>query len=258
VATLAAMGANCLWFLAGRQLGRRVLATLCRISISPDTCVRQNELSFARRGVVTLLIAKFVPGLSILAPPIAGALGMRARTFILFNLLGSVCWAGVSLLVGRAFAPQIDELLASLARLGNVALAVAGAAVAAYVGWRLWRRARVKRELSHFERVEPDEVAALRRQGAGLVVVDVRAMAPGLPVDARIPGARHLDMANLSPDALAHWPASGEFVTYCACPNDASAVRAAQWLQQQGRHARVLHGGIAAWVAAGHEVEVPA
>lgn len=255
VATLSAMAANGLWFWAGRRLGRRVLAALCVISISPDSCVRQNEASFARRGVLTLVIAKFVPGLSILAPPLAGALGMSARRFLGWNLLGSALWAGVSIAVGRVFHEQIGVVLRALSSLGSAAVLLALTAVAAYLAWRLWRRAVVRRELNRFERLGPSEVAQLLQQGQNLVLVDVRAVSPQMPLASRIPGARHLDLGSLGDTALVDWPLAGEFITYCACPNDASAVKAAQWLKQQGRQARVLRGGIDAWTQAGLALE---
>jgi membrane protein DedA with SNARE-associated domain/rhodanese-related sulfurtransferase len=255
VATLAALAANGLWFWAGQRLGRRVLATLCRISISPDSCVRQNEASFARRGVLTLVIAKFVPGLSVLAPPLAGALGMPFWRFVGWNLLGSALWAGVAIGVGRVFHEQIDELLHALSRLGGVALVLAGVALGLYLAWRLWRRARVRRELNRFERLGPADLIALLAQRQDITIVDVRAASPGMPLGSRIPGARHLDLGALGDAALAGWPTVGEFITYCACPNDASAVRAALWLKQQGRQARVLRGGIDAWTEAGLALE---
>ncbi|MBV8036737.1 VTT domain-containing protein [Roseateles sp.] len=255
VAALAAQMANGLWFWAGRRLGRRVLATLCRISISPDSCVRQNEASFARRGVLTLVVAKFVPGLSILAPPLAGALGMPAWRFLGWNLLGSALWAGAAVVVGRAFHAQIDVLLRALSSMGSAAVLLALAAVAGYLAWRLWRRALVRRELSRFERLSPGDVAALLRQRQDVFLVDVRATSAAMPLSSRIPGARHLDLGALGDASLAGWPSTGEFITYCACPNDASAVRAAQWLKQQGRQARVLRGGIDAWAQAGLALE---
>ncbi len=249
--TLAAMLANVLWFWAGRRLGRRVLAALCRISISPDSCVRQNEISFARRGVLTLLIAKFVPGLSMLAPPLAGALGMTAGRFLTWNLLGSALWAAAGLAAGRVFHAQIDAVLRELSQLGGAALALGAAVVAAYLGWRLWRRAAVRRELSRLERLDPADVLALMQQGSNIVFVDVR----GAPLASRLPGARHLDLGALGDAALVGWPLEAEFITYCACPNDVSAARAAQWLKARGHQARVLRGGIDAWAQAGHALE---
>ncbi|KQW42283.1 MULTISPECIES: VTT domain-containing protein [unclassified Roseateles] len=250
--TGAAVVANAIWFWAGRRLGRRVLTALCRVSISPDSCVRQNEISFARRGALTLLIAKFVPGLSMLAPPLAGALGMTAGRFLTWNLLGSALWAAAGLAAGRVFHAQIDALLRELGRLGSAAIALGVAVIAAYLAWRLWRRAVVRRELNGFERLDPAEVTALQQQGCQVVFVDVR----GGPPASRIPGARLLDLGALGDVALAGWPADAEFVTYCACPNDVSAARAAQWLQRQGYQARVLRGGIEAWTQAGNVLEV--
>ncbi|MDR7332114.1 VTT domain-containing protein [Roseateles asaccharophilus] len=255
VATLSAQLANGLWFWAGRRLGRRVLATLCRISISPDSCVRQNEASFARRGVLTLVIAKFVPGLSILAPPLAGTLGMRTWHFMVWNLLGSALWAGAAIAVGRIFHAQIDAVLQALAQLGSAAVVLAGAALLAYLAWRLWRRAQFNRELKRFERLGPVEAMALLDAQGDILFVDVRAFAPDMPLGHRIPGARHLDLGALREDTLADWPPSAELITYCACPNDASAARAALWLRQQGRSVRVLRGGIDAWKQAGLHVE---
>ena len=249
--TAAAMVANAAWFWAGRRLGRRVLNALCVVSISPDTCVRQNEISFARRGALTLLIAKFVPGLSMLAPPLAGALGMTAGRFATWNLLGSALWAAAGLAAGRVFHAQIDALLRGLSQLGGAALALCAALLVAYLAWRLWRRAVVKRELNRFERLDPADAAALQQQGCEVVFVDVR----GGPRAHRIPGARHLDLGALGESALAGWPPEAEFVTYCACPNDVSAARAAQWLKRQGYQARVLRGGIDAWTQAGLALE---
>ena len=98
------------------------------------------------------------------------------------------------------------------------------------------------------------DALVLLAEAGRVVLVDVRAQAPGAPA-ARLPGARHLDLGALQAGALAGWPEAAEFITYCACPNDASAVKAAQWLQQQGRRARVLRGGIEAWTAAGFTLE---
>jgi rhodanese-related sulfurtransferase len=219
--------------------------------------VRQNELSFARRGAQTLLLAKFVPGLTVLAPPLAGALGLGWGRFLAYNLAGSLLWAGAGLLGGWVFHAQIDGLLAALDGLGQIALGVAAGLLAAYVGWRLWRRWRLSRLHRGLARMTPDELAARLQAGAGrdLLIVDVRAGAPELPLPTRIPGAVALDMSRLDASSIASWSAEVEIVTYCACPNDASAAKAAHWLIGQGRSASVLAGGIEAWSRAGHALE---
>lgn len=106
---------------------------LCKISIFPDSCVRQSELSFARRGVATLVISKFVPGLSTLAPPMAGALGMSTRTFVILKLAGSALWAGSGIALGIVFNSQIQSLLTVLGELENAALAVVGILFRLYI-----------------------------------------------------------------------------------------------------------------------------
>ncbi|MBV8603074.1 MAG: VTT domain-containing protein [Pelomonas sp.] len=254
-ATAASVVAASVWYAAGRRLGRRVLALLCWISISPDTCIRKNELSFARRGALTLVVANFVPGLSILAPPLAGALGMRARSFLLFSTLGALLWVLAGLAAGLLFEAQIRWLLDTLRALGGVAVLVVVGLLAAYVAWRGRERRRAARELARFERIEPGELAGLIVAGVRPVIVDVRALALRDGPAQRLPGALNIDLAALEAAAFADWPADAEVITYCDCPNDASAVRAAQLLAKRGRRARVLAGGLEAWTRAGHPIE---
>lgn len=253
--SLASALADSLWFFAGRHYGRKVLSLLCRISISPDSCVRQSELSFARRGVATLVVAKFVPGLSTLAPPLAGALGMRASSFLLFNLAGTALWAGSGIAVGLLFHDQIEHLLERLSDLGNFALAALAILLVLYLALRAWRRWGLTRALARLPRVQPVELAELMAQGAPLLVVDVRASAAHDLHGERIPGARHLELASIAQANTADWPADCEVVTYCACPNDVSALRAAHLLSQRGFRVRALAGGIDGWSEAGYQLE---
>lgn len=254
-ATLASTIADSLWFFAGRHYGRRVLALLCRISISPDSCVRQSEVSFARRGVATLVVAKFVPGLSTLAPPLAGALGMRAGAFMLFNLAGTALWAGGGIAGGLLFHDQIERLLERLSDLGGVALGAVATLLALYLALRAWRRWGRARALARLPRVQPAELADLIARGAALVIVDVRAAALHDAHGERIPGARHIELAGIAQASTDDWPETAEIVTYCACPNDVSALQAAQLLNQRGFRVRALAGGIDGWSAAGYALE---
>lgn len=254
-ATVASMLADFLWFYAGRVFGRKVLALLCRISISPDSCVRKNELSFARRGVATLVIAKFVPGLGTLAPPLAGAVGLSAQSFAIFNGAGAALWAGSGIAGGLIFHSQIRHLLESLSDLGRMAVWLVVALVALYVAWRVVRRWLELRLHARIPKLRPDQLAEMMDQGAELLILDVRANGPDLPLRERLPGARNIDLAAIAMVPPAEWPERVPIVTYCDCPNDASATRAAALLVKRGLAVRVLSGGVAGWLEAGYPLE---
>jgi membrane protein DedA with SNARE-associated domain/rhodanese-related sulfurtransferase len=253
-ATLASTMGDFVWFFAGRLYGRRVLTLLCRLSISQDSCVRKNELSFQRRGGTTLVLAKFVPGLGTVAPPLAGALGLPARSFAAFNLAGSALWAGTGIAAGLIFHAQIRPVLEALSGLGQAAVWLLVGAIAAYVTWRVVRRHREQRERRSIPQLTADELAEMLRSGTAPVILDVRARSETLPPPAHIPGSRHLDLSAIESARIPEWPQDVRVVTYCDCPNDATASKAAGLLSRQGIRASVLRGGIEGWLAAGHSV----
>ncbi len=242
------------WYAAGRRYGHRVLKTLCRVSLSPDSCVRQTESTFERRGPGTLVIAKFLPGLSTVAPPVAGALGLSTTTFLIFNGAGAALWAGLGLLAGLVFHGQIDWLLGHMAELGMTALVILAALVAAYVGWKWWERHRFLKSLKA-ARITVDELYAMMTRGEDLVILDVRSKTHRELHGLRIPGARAFDQDKLD-QVVAGISRDHEIVVYCACPNDATAVKVAGLLRQRGfQRVRPLAGGIDAWTSAGLDLE---
>lgn len=257
-ALLAAIVANLigdgLWFWAGRRHGYRVLELLCRISISPDSCVRQSEAFILRWGGSSLLAAKFVPGVSVVAPPMAGALGMSLAAFAGFETLAAAIWAGLLMGVGWVFAGQIQQVLDLLATLGVAAFEALAALAAAYLALRWWRRRRVLRELA-MPRIGVDELIALLGTEPRPIVVDVRSAA-ARSIDARrIPGALGVELRDIE-RASRSWPRDRELVLYCSCPNEASAASAARILAAAGFvRVRPLEGGLEAWVASGQRVE---
>src|ERR1700719_4131038 len=105
---VAALSADSFWYALGRIKGIRILQFLCKISLEPDSCVRRTEGIFSKQGARSLLVAKFLPGLSTVAPPLAGIFHMRTRRFLLFDGFGSLLWAGTFLGIGFAFAGEIE------------------------------------------------------------------------------------------------------------------------------------------------------
>ncbi|HET8585355.1 MAG TPA: DedA family protein/thiosulfate sulfurtransferase GlpE [Casimicrobiaceae bacterium] len=251
IAVAASVVADLVWFWAGRRFGYPVLRLLCRVSLSPDTCVRQTEGIFERWGFYSVVVSKFVPGFSTVAPPIAGALRMRVGSFALASLASAALWAGAAMITGALFARQIDRLLAWMAAHVATAALVGATAVAVYALVKLAQRVRMTRLLAAAmisvselrDRIDSDERP---------FVIDVgSSLANARP---HIPGAVMLDL-----DAIARlddFPDDREIVVYCSCPNEVSARRAAQILLQKGyRRVRPLAGGIDAWVKAGYPVE---
>src|SRR5258706_6527101 len=132
-AFVACMMGDAVWFLAGRRYGRRVMTFLCRVSLSPDSCVRQTEFRFERWGRLTLVLSKFIPGLSTIAPPLAGAMRLGWPSFLLLNSLGVVIWAGVAIGAGMAFHAQISEFIVRLEGLGTLPAEPIGVLLGGYI-----------------------------------------------------------------------------------------------------------------------------
>jgi membrane protein DedA with SNARE-associated domain/rhodanese-related sulfurtransferase len=255
VSVAANVAGDALWFWSGRRWGHRVLRVLCRISLSPDGCVRQSESLILRWGGQSLIAAKFVPGVSVVAAPMAGALAMTWRRFLVFGALAGLAWSGLYLGLGLLFSAQVREVLEWLARGGIVAGAVVLLAVAAFVAWRWWRRRRQQHELA-IPRIGVGELRLLMAGGDEPVVIDVRSGASAGIHARRIPGALPVELRDI--EALApRLPPDREIVLYCNCPGEASAARAAQLLARRGiQRARPLAGGADAWFA--DEPEAPA
>ena len=252
ISVMASLVADLVWFWAGRRFGYPVLRFLCRISLSPDTCVRQTEGIFERWGFFSVVVSKFVPGFSTVAPPIAGALRMPIAAFAAASAASAGLWVGAAMVVGVVFASQIEFVLAwiqSHLALGGFLL---GALVGAYVMLKAVQRWRMTRFLTG-AMIDVEELRERLSQHPRPFVIDVGS---NLAHHSRphIPGAVLLDL-----DAIARmddFPQDREIVLYCACPNEESARRGAKLLLQKGyRRVRPLVGGIDAWSRAGFPVE---
>ncbi|WP_199098755.1 DedA family protein/thiosulfate sulfurtransferase GlpE [Dyella sp. ASV21] len=254
VALLACLLADFAWYAAGRYFGGGVMRTLCRISLSPDSCVKQSELRFQRWRGSVLLLAKFVPGLSTVAPPLVGAMGLQPAAFVLFDGLGSLLWVGVAVSLGYVFASQIDYVLDTLANAGSMALLLLGCLLALYIIAKWWQRHRLLRAL-RMARISVEELNEAMGAGQLPVIVDVRSDAARLMDSRIIPGALLADVKSVD-RIVGLVPVDAELVVYCSCPNEASAALVAKALMAHGyKRVRPLLGGLDAWDAAGFPVE---
>lgn len=252
ISVVASLIADLAWFWAGRRYGYPVLRGLCRISLSPDTCVRQTEGIFERWGFFSVVVSKFIPGFSTVAPPIAGALRMGTGAFIVASTGSAVLWVGAAMVVGAAFARQIDAALAWME--GHVAAAalVLGALFAVYIAVKALQRFRMSRVLAG-AMISVDELREALAGEPPPVVIDIGSKL-SQAARGRIPGALLLDLDDIA--TRDDFPDDRDIVLYCECPNEASSRRAALLLIGKGlRRARPLLGGLGAWIEAGNSVE---
>ena len=190
VSVVASLLADTLWYELGRRRGVPVLNFLCRISLEPDSCVRKTEQMFGRYGVRSLVVAKFIPGLSTAAPPLAGIFGMRLPRFLLFAAVGALLYAGTFAGIGYLFSAQLETMAGMALRLGEWAV------------------------LLRVARITPEELKERLDRGEEIVVVDLR---HALDVDSEphhIPGALHLSPDDLDARHM-EIPRDRDIVLYC-------------------------------------------
>ncbi|MBA5873879.1 MAG: sulfurtransferase [Nitrospira sp. CR1.2] len=244
-ALLATLLADVIWFLAGRWRGRPVLTLLCRIALEPDACVRRTEDVFRRHGVQSLLVAKFIPGLSTIAPPLAGIIGLSLPLFLLYDALGAAVWAGSGLGFGLIFSGQVEQALAYWEQAVPALLLATMTLLPAYIGWKAWH---VRRQLQAIPRMTVAELLDKLAAPEPPLLIDVRPR-PTVEAEPGIPEALHLSLEELA-HRHGELPRSRDLVLYCACPADAASAQGALLLRRKG-FSRVwpLAGGLDAWRA---------
>ncbi len=202
------------WFYAGRRYGYRILRTLCRIAIEPDSCVKQTETIFERWGAPSLLVAKYIPGFATVAPPLAGATGLGLGRFVAFTTAGALLWAVVPVMAGWVFSAQVEQALAWLERMGTQGLMAVAATVGAYLLFKLTQRHLLIRKLRAV-RVSADDLLAIMTSGKPLVVLDARSNMARKADPRHIPGAIAVNLAEVE-KALHHNLPEHDIVVYCS------------------------------------------
>jgi membrane protein DedA with SNARE-associated domain/rhodanese-related sulfurtransferase len=254
VAVAGSLAADAIWYLAGRHYGNRVMRMLCMISLTPDSCVSQTQAQFERWGANALLVAKFVPGISLLAPPLSGAAGLGWLTFLAYNTAGAALWVMAGMGGGMLFGPQIERLFDYVGRYGGDALIAVVIFIVGYVGYKWWERRRFYAQL-RMARISVEELHRRIDEGDPPIIVDVRSHVARTVEPRHIPGALHLPMQGFE-SHIAELPREREIILYCSCPNEASAAQIAKLLMNAGfRRVRPLLGGLEAWIEAGHPVD---
>ena len=249
-AIVASVLADWVWYLAGRAFGYRVLSGLCKLSINPGSCVSQTEARFIRWGLGSLVVAKFIPGFSTVAPPIAGSLRMGLPGFLLAAATGAALWAGLGLSAGWLLRKEVRRAIEALDQNAGSALMLLAVTIVLWLGWKLWQKYRF-RQLSAVPHITPAELMVAMEAEQPPLVLDLRGQSM-VAETGPIIGATLAEHDRLL-DAVGDWPKNLPIVTLCACPEDAGAVQAALTLLSEGYlSVRPLKGGYEAWLAAGN------
>jgi membrane protein DedA with SNARE-associated domain/rhodanese-related sulfurtransferase len=254
---VASLIADMFWYEAGRRYGDRVLKILYKISLSPDSCVRQTESIYTKWGPASLLVAKFIPGFASIATALAGVVGTSRTRFIFFDGLGAAIWGGSAIGLGYLFRDAVNDVLAVLERLGQIGIALAVLAFAIFLATKWWQRARLFKQL-RMARISVAELADMIKDGLSPVVLDVRSE-ESRKRTGYIPSSKAVQRDHIDDglnDVLKSISPETEIIVYCTCPNEVSAAKVAKMLMLRGfAHVRPLEGGLDAWVARGYSIE---
>ena len=257
LAVLAACAiADSTWFLLGRRYGSSVLKLVCRLSFEASTCVTKTEDYFSRRGPVTLLFAKFVPGLSTVAPPIAGQSGMSLPKFLLYDLMGSLIWSETYLLAGRFFGDLAKKSAPFLQWLGHFAFVIFILMVLGFFAYRVFRQRKFLQQVREL-RLEPAELKQMldHAEMSGSTppfIVDLRHPLDYLPDPRVLPGALRIGPNELKQHSEII-PRDRDVILYCTCPSEETSAKLALQLHKLGIYrVRPLRGGFEGWKDAGY------
>lgn len=256
VPAFAAILAACLvsdsvWYHLGIRYGSRVVKLVCRLSLEASTCVKKTETSFSKNGAVTLLFAKFVPGLSTVAPPIAGQTGMAYSKFLAYDLAGSAIWAAAYFFGGRFFGDVAERHQAFFHFLARFGLLLFALAILGFVARRIWTQRQFLRDLREagVSSGELMDLLQMAESGNGKApfIVDLRHPLDYLPDPRVLPGAVRIMPAELEKNCHL-LPRDTDVILYCTCPNDETSATLAKRLKRLGVHrVRPLRGGFEGW-----------
>ena len=150
-----------------------MLGFLCRMSLEPVSCVRSTQNLFYRHGVRALVVPKFIPGFSTVAPPLAGIVGMGAATFLFYDTIGAVVWAGISTGVGAFFSNQLERLARLLTKARGWLLVIIVLGLAGFIGYKFYHRQKFLRD-PRMAKISVEELKKRTDAGDPITVVEIR------------------------------------------------------------------------------------
>ena len=253
MAYVAMLLADNVLFLLGRYTGWWLLGVLCRVSLNPEACISKSADSFYKRGRIMLVLAKFLPGVNTMAPPLSGSMNMPHGQFFLLDFLGASLYIFTYFGAGYLFSDFLAVIMRGYSTAGSFVGWIIGALLVVWVGnrIRIWNKGRKD---SPVVMLKPHEVMARDN----VMIFDARSHGYYDQGTMRIKGSRRLEPNALS-EQFGKLPKDREIVLYCTCYREATAVKVARELAAKGIPAAVLEGGLTAWKKASLPLEpVPA
>jgi membrane protein DedA with SNARE-associated domain/rhodanese-related sulfurtransferase len=243
--------ADLAWFQAGRWRGTRILHFACGLSGDPSACVDNAHRTFARNGVRSLLISKFVIGLDAVAAPLAGASGVTRLQFVVFDITGAILWSCAYATLGYVFSEQLDLVASYAGKAGTIIAILFLIGIGIYIVRKIVLWCRFMHEFN-LARITPDELQEKLKAGESILILDVQQTGSRALDIAIIPGALRIDPRNLGEYKQEFWEmqisAKREVVLYCTCPGEYTSARLARVLERRGlMRVRPLAGGLQAW-----------
>jgi membrane protein DedA with SNARE-associated domain/rhodanese-related sulfurtransferase len=260
---LGCLAADGIWFWFGRRWGSQAMRLLCRFSADPRTCSKTARKSFDRYGLPVLCVAKFVPGLDGLMPPLSGAEGVSLAGFLALDTVGALLWSGAYVGLGYLFSNELEGAIDWAKHFGTAAGIAIGLPLGVYAGWRALALLRMIHRL-RLRRISPPMLARKLRSNHRVAVLDLLNFEEETDTKSleAIPGAFSVDPCRLRKSPHLRVPDDVKIILYSASGRDTVSARAALGLQRIGiDNVWVLEGGLKAWRDQGYPVsrclEVP-
>jgi membrane protein DedA with SNARE-associated domain/rhodanese-related sulfurtransferase len=243
--------ADYVWFQAGRIGGKRVLRLLCTLTADPSYCIRRGQTNFQKRGVRLLVVAKFVPGLDGITPPLAGMFGTPTTTFLLYDAIGASLWAGAYIGCGFLFAEELDKVTRNISSFANAVILILGVPLLVFFVWKLLVLVRMIRLLRPF-RLAPEQLKSRLDAGEKIAIIDLLRFEEDPEDVPGIPGAIRLDPLEIRRRKQIHVPDDVTLVICCRSRDSFVSARVAVAMRKHGiRRVQILDGGLEAWKALG-------
>lgn len=204
-----------LLFVLGGRMGWALLGLLCRVSINPESCILRSAESFYKRGKVTLLFSKFIPGVNTMAAPLAGSMKMRFRQFFLLDCIGALLYTCAYGSIGYLFRDFLARITRGFQTAEHVFGEVLLVAAAGYIAYRMWLYRKTK-IYDVVPRVQAQDLARklVSEQGNAMLLVDVRSHGYYDSGAERIKGSIRLEPNNLL-EELKNLPKDKDIYLYC-------------------------------------------